>query len=144
MTAEVIKVRKVVEHATIPRRQSKGAAGYDICAVEPGTIPPRGRARIRSGLSWDIPPTVIGLVQGRSGLASRNCIEVADSYVYPGVQEELEVTLINNSEVPFEYQGGDRIAQLVFVVTAGCDITIVDTMDSTERGEAGFGSTGMN
>jgi dUTP pyrophosphatase len=144
MSTEEIRVKKVVDHAVVPQRQSRGAAGYDICAVEAGRIPPKGRSKVRTGLSWDLPPTVIGLVQGRSGLALRSCIEVVDSYVYPGIHKELEVNLVNNGDQPFEYQRGDRIAQLVFVVTAGCDVTLVDSLDPTERGEAGFGSTGTN
>lgn len=143
MTTEGIRVQKMLPHAKVPQRQSHGAAGYDIYSVEPGKILPKERKSIRTGLKWSIPHSTMGMVFGRSGLALKNWIDVVNSYVYPDAEDELVVTLVNNGNEVFEYEEGSRIAQIVFIKTSGCDVTFVDTMDPTTRGDLGFGSTGM-
>lgn len=142
MTAESIRVQKTLPQARVPERQSAGAAGYDLYSTEAGSIPPKGRRSIRTGLKWSIPHSTMGIVFGRSGFAAKNWIEVVESYVHPGVFEELVITLVNNGNSVFEFEECSRIAQIVFVETAGCDISLVDSLDSTERGSLGFGSTG--
>lgn len=143
MTVKAIRIQKVLPNAQVPERQSDGAAGYDIYSTEAGVILPKERKTIRTGLRWNIPSCTLGMVFGRSGLAMRNWIEVMDSYIYPEVSEELVVTLVNNGSKVFEYEEGSRIAQVVFIATCSSDITLVDSLDSTERGSSGFGSTGM-
>lgn len=143
MTVNGIQVRKVHPLAKIPQRQSEGAAGYDIYSMESGVIPPGHRKSIRTGLVWDIPPSVMGLVFGRSGLALKNWIEVAESCVRPGEAHELKITLVNNGCEPFEYEESSRIAQLVFVPVLSCEVSLVESLDETGRGALGFGSTGM-
>ncbi|KAG5860033.1 dUTPase [Encephalitozoon hellem] len=143
MTVEEIRVRKVHPNARIPRRQSEGAAGYDLHSVESGVIPPGERRSIQTGLVWDIPKSIIGLVFGRSGLALKNWIEVAETCVRPGEAKELEITLINNGKEEFVYEESCRIAQLVFVPVLSCEVSFVESLDSTERGSLGFGSTGL-
>ncbi|CAD25403.1 DEOXYURIDINE 5' TRIPHOSPHATE NUCLEOTIDOHYDROLASE [Encephalitozoon cuniculi GB-M1] len=143
MTVSEIRVRKINPRAKIPKRQSEGAAGYDIHSVESGRIPPNGRKSVRTGLAWDVPQSVVGLVFGRSGLALRNWIEVVETCVHPGEDKELVITLVNNGREVFEYEESSRIAQLVFVPVLSCEIDLVESLDLTERGCLGFGSTGM-
>ncbi|AFN83129.1 dUTPase [Encephalitozoon romaleae SJ-2008] len=143
MTVEEIRVYKVHSNAKIPKRQSEGAAGYDVHSVESGVILPGERKSIRTGLIWDIPQSIVGLVFGRSGLALKNWMEVVETCVYPGENKELVITLINNGKQPFEYEECCRIAQLVFVPVLSCEVNLVESLDSTERGCLGFGSTGM-
>ncbi|ADM11643.1 dUTPase [Encephalitozoon intestinalis ATCC 50506] len=143
MTIGEIKVHKIHPKAKIPKRHSDGAAGYDIYSVESGSVLPNERKSIRTGLIWDIPQSIVGLVFGRSGFALKNWIEVAESCIYPGESKELVITLINNGKDVFQYEESCRIAQLVFVPVLSCEIDLVDSLDSTERGSLGFGSTGM-
>lgn len=143
MTVGEIRVYKVHPNAKIPKRQSEGAAGYDVHSVESGVILPGERKSIRTGLVWDIPQSIVGLVFGRSGLALKNWMEVVETCVYPGESKELVITLINNGKQQFEYEESCRIAQLVFVPVLSCEASLVESLDSTERGCLGFGSTGM-
>lgn len=141
---ETIKVTRIHKDAKIPERHSKGAAGYDICSIESGVIQPKERVTIKTGLVWMIPDNAIGGIYGRSGLAVKHSIDVTNNRIYPGNKSELMVELINHGKNPFIYNAGDRIAQLIFFATAGCEITFVENLDDTERGKSGFGSTGMN
>lgn len=143
MTTEGIKIQRILPNAKVPEKQSAGAAGYDIYSTESGQIPPKERRTIRTGLKWSIPSSMLGVVFGRSGLALKKSLEVVDSYIYPDVFDELLVTIINHGNEAFEYGDADRIAQVVFIATSGADLTLVDNLDATERGDLGFGSTGM-
>ncbi len=141
-----IKIKKLNPNATIPSRGSKYAAGYDLYACIDGDIiiPPHQNVKIGTGLSIAVPDGYFGAIFARSGLAARqslrpaNCVGVADSD-YRG---EYIVALHNDSDEPKLIKSGDRIAQLVIMPFLAADFTETDSLDETERGEGGFGSTG--
>lgn len=143
MPQEKIKVEKTCPNAVIPKKQSLGAAGYDICTIESGIINSKFRATIRTGLIYKLPHSVIGIVYGRSGLALKNGLDVVNSYIKPDVHEELVISVVNNGNVPFVYECGHRIAQLVFLVCASEEMINSEGLESTTRGSSGFGSTGV-
>ena len=131
-----------------PRQQTAGAAGVDLlAALAPGeklTIAPGKRALVPTGLALAIPPGYEGQVRPRSGLAARNGITVLNT---PGTIDadyrgELKVILINHGDAFFEIRRGDRIAQLVVAPVSQVDFELTESLDETERGENGFGSTG--
>jgi dUTP pyrophosphatase len=141
---ETIKLRKLHEKAKVPLRQTDGAAGYDLYSLEGGIIGPNQVQKIRTGLSFDISEDLVGVVFGRSGLGLKFGLTALDTRVYSGCKEELIINILNTSDKPFEFTEGYRIAQIVFIQTSPAPIELVDTMDSTIRGESGFGSTGVN
>lgn len=107
-----VTFKALSKSAMVPKRQTAGAAGYDLHSISTGTIPPLGSARVRTGFSLNIPFNLFGIVLGRSGLAVRHGIEVKASYVKNG--EEIVVHLHNNGDTPFSYEKHMRIAQLIF------------------------------
>lgn len=124
MNPSRVSFRAVAIGATIPRRQSEGAAGYDIYTIESGEIAPQTVGNIRTGFTLSIPFDILGLVMGRSGLALKKGMEVKCSYVKNG--EEVIVTMYNNGIEPFRYGPNERIAQLVFLKTDCSDICTVE------------------
>lgn len=129
-----------------PRRASLRAAGYDLrAAVEENfVLLPGARAVVPTGISAAIPEGFEGQVRARSGLAARHGIAMVNA---PGTIDsdyrgEIAVIVVNLGEEPFTIERGDRIAQLVICPVELCDFEQVDSLDSTDRGTGGFGSTG--
>ena len=126
-----------------PTRAHKGDAGLDLTANENIVIPSMGWRLIHTGTQTAIPEGQAGLVCPRSGLAAKHGITVLNA---PGIIDapyrgDIGVVLINHGPKPFEVQAGDRIAQLV--VMPFTHLTPVGRpLDTTDRGEQGFGSTG--
>jgi dUTP pyrophosphatase len=100
---------------------------------------------VATGLSMAIPEGHAGLVLPRSGLAVRTGVTVLNSpgLVDSGYRGELKVALINHGTEAFNIAVGDRIAQLVIMPVSSPDYELVDSLEDTERGSGGFGSTGL-
>lgn len=143
-----IKIKRLNENAVIPTRGSIGAAGFDLyaCADNTITILAGETVKIGTGLSIAIPCGYFGAIFARSGLATKkglrpaNCVGVADED-YRG---EYIVALHNDSNITQTVEPGERIAQLIILPYGMAEFEEVDSLDETERGSGGFGSTGTN
>ena len=145
-----IKIKKLNENAIIPKKGSDYAAGYDLYActgMNNGVKIWGGEThKINTGISMAIPEGYFGAIFARSGLATKNglrpanCVGVIDSD-YRG---EIIVALHNDSANEFTVKDGERIAQLVIMPYLSVDFVVTDTLDETDRGSGGFGSTGGN
>lgn len=136
------------EGLPLPRRQTAGAAGLDLAAAlgadEVVEIAPGAVAMIPTGLTIAIPPGYEAQIRPRSGLAARHGITVLNS---PGTVDsdyrgEVKVLLINHGTAPFPVRRGERIAQMVVAPVSRVLFEERETLDATERGEGGHGSTG--
>ena len=133
--------------AVMPVYKTTGAAGADVCALlsEPVTIPSGKFAMIPTGLFFEIPEGYEIQVRPRSGLAAKNGVTVLNT---PGTIDsdyrgELKVILINLSDRDFVVNSGERIAQIIVSPVTLADFKITDSLSDTQRGEKGFGSTGV-
>lgn len=128
----------------MPAYAHQGDAGMDVRSVEDLTIPCGGRALVRTGLVMELPPDAEAQVRPRSGLALKFGVTVLNSpgTIDSGYRGEVGVILANFGDAPFEVRKGDRIAQIVISHVVRAEITEADSVDSSERGEGGFGSTG--
>ena len=131
-----------------PEYQTDQSAGMDLRAYLEKTenIAPGEYKLVGTGIYIKIPPGYEAQVRPRSGLALKKGITVLNS---PGTIDsdyrgEIGVILINHSSFDFEIKSGDRIAQLVFSKYEKFDCINVKQIDSSSRGEGGFGSTGTN
>ncbi len=140
-----LTVRRLRDDATLPERAYPGDAGLDLVSCEHATIEPGARAVIGTGIAVAIPDGHAGFVVPRSGLAARHGIGIvnAPGLVDAGYRGELRVVLVNTDRTEsFTVEPGMRIAQLVLVPVALAEPVDVDELPETERGVAGFGSTG--
>jgi dUTP pyrophosphatase len=131
----------------LPGAASKGSSGLDLYACVDGTVDlaPGEAALIPSGISVEIPEGYEAQVRPRSGLAHRHCITVLNS---PGTIDsdyrgEVGVILINHGKRTFSISRGDRIAQVVFSPVCRPALEEVDALQASERGDGGFGHTGV-
>ena len=140
-----IKIKRLYEDSIIPTRGSEYAAGYDLYAHEGATIKPHETAKIGTGVAIQPPKDTFGAVFARSGLATKqglrpaNCVGVCD-YDYTG---EYIVALHNDSNEERTVEAGERISQVVFIPYINVSFVEVDELEETERGDGGFGSTGV-
>ena len=140
---------KVINHSKhdLPNYETKASAGLDIRAnVEASIVlKPLERVLVKTGLFLEIPEGYEAQVRPRSGLALKKGITVLNS---PGTIDadyrgEVGVILINLSNEDFTIEDGERIAQVVFAQVEQAEWINVETLTETERGEGGFGSTGV-
>jgi dUTP pyrophosphatase len=140
-----LNVRLLVPGAILPVRAHDGDAGLDLHASEPATIGAGERAAIGTGIAVEIPAGHAGLVLPRSGLALRHGIALvnAPGLIDAGYRGEIRVLLLNTDrEHPFDIEPGDRIAQLLVVPFAVLTPAEAPTLNDSERGAGGFGSSG--
>ncbi len=132
------------EGLPLPAYATSGAAGMDVVSAEDVTLAPGARHAVATGLAVAIPVGYEIQVRPRSGLALKHGITVPNT---PGTIDsdyrgELKVILINLGDEPFAIARGDRVAQLVLAPVVQAAWNEVATLDATERGAGGFGSTG--
>ena len=142
-----MKIKLLNERAVVPTYGSDKAAGADLyAAIEKDLyINPHETVMIGTGIAMEIPDGYFGAIFARSGLASKqglrpaNCVGAIDAD-YRG---EVKVALHNDTNETQMIQAGSRIAQLVILPYKPVTFEIVDDLDETDRGEGGFGSTGI-
>lgn len=132
----------------LPQRMTPGSSGCDICAAleEPLDLLPGSRALIPTGFCFEIPEGYEIQVRPRSGLAIKYGITIlnAPGTIDADYRGEVKIILVNLSPQPFVVKHGDRIAQLVpMQVASNLNFSEQDSIAGTERGEGGFGSTGV-
>lgn len=140
----VLLFKKLSDQATIPSRGSNFSVGYDLHSAEQKEIPPRGKAMISTGLQMKLPEGCYGRVAPRSGLAWKHSIDVGAGVIDPDYRGELRVILFNLGDETFQVNKGDRIAQLICEQALIPEVQeVTESLDETERGSNGFGSTGV-
>jgi dUTP pyrophosphatase len=138
-------IQRLDERAILPSRAHDGDAGYDLSALEPVTIGPGERAKVRTGIAIELPAGHAGLVLPRSGLADRHGIALvnAPGLIDEGYRGELQVLLLNTDRSEaFTVEAGIRIAQLVVIAVATPEVREMDALGESQRGDGGFGSSG--
>jgi len=144
----MIKIQVVNRgHQLLPTYATPQSAGMDLRANldEPVTLHPMERRLIPTGLHIALPEGFEAQVRPRSGLALKHGLTVLNS---PGTIDadyrgDIGVVLINLSQNDFVVNDGERIAQLVIARHEQADLVIVEELDETERGEGGYGHTGV-
>lgn len=141
-----LKIKKVKNNIEIPKYQTKGSSGMDLCAAIDNVIiiPPFQRVYIPTGIAIELPIGYEAQVRPRSGLSSKhgitlvNCVGTIDS----DHRGEIVVPLINLSNLAYSISPGERIAQMIIAKYEKVGIKEVDELSTTQRGTGGFGSTG--
>lgn len=131
----------------LPEYATPGSAGLDLraCLDAPVELNPGETQLIPTGLAIHIAdPSLCATILPRSGLGHKHGIVLGNlvGLIDSDYQGQLMVSMWNRGQTSFTIQPGDRIAQLVFMPVVQATFSIVDSFDSSERGEGGFGSSG--
>ena len=138
----ILNVAKVITEAILPTRAHDGDAGFDLYYTGVCTYPDKGEPHVAlgTGIAVEIPYGYVGLIWPRSGLSYKQGIDVLAGVIDHGYTGEVKVIL---NRMPEGVKFGDRIAQLIVQPIAQIEcINEVQSLDKTQRGEGGFGSTG--
>ena len=155
-----IKYSKLHLHAKEPFRANTSDAGYDLFSTDYVTLEPFQRKLISTGINVEIPEGFYGRIAPRSGLACKKGIDVMAGVVDSGYRGEVKVLLINlnfegynlkpsafeamfGSANKIEIKQGDRIAQLIIEKCHNVEWKAMQTLEESQRGEQGFGSSGQ-
>ncbi|NWW48401.1 DUT protein, partial [Pedionomus torquatus] len=139
-----LRFTKLSENASAPSKGSARAAGYDLYSAYDCVIPPMEKAVVKTDIQIALPAGCYGRVAPRSGLAAKHFIDVGAGVIDEDYRGNVGVVLFNFGKEVFEVKKGDRIAQLICERICYPELEEVETLDDTERGEGGFGSTGKN
>ncbi|MHB8707009.1 MAG: dUTP diphosphatase [Coriobacteriia bacterium] len=141
-----MEIKRLDTTLPLPRYAHAGDAGLDLYAAGDVVLQPFERHLVPTGIAVAIPEGCAGFVQPRSGLAIKQGLSLVNT---PGLIDshyrgEIKVIAINlDPHTPIRISRGDKIAQLVVQRVECVDLTEVDELDETVRGEGGFGSTGV-
>lgn len=142
MKLPTLKIKKLYEHAMIPKVMTKGAAGLDLFISDPVTFFPHVVTKVYTGIAMEIPKGYHGELHirsswGQRGIRLANCTGIIDAD-YRG---EIILCVINDTNAIYHALEGYRIAQFILVKDPAFKIEEVNELDKTERGVGGFGST---
>ena len=147
-----IRITLLSDRAHIPTRMTDGSAGYDLYAAVDAVVPAAtasatgavdvGRCLVPLGFAIELPIGTVGRIAARSGLSVKFNVEVGAGWIDSDFRGEVMVELKNLSSADYKVTAGDRIAQLILLMTAKAELVVTDELESTSRGTSGIGSTG--
>ncbi|OAG28967.1 dUTP pyrophosphatase [Nematocida displodere] len=142
-TEASFKVKLLTSTAICPKIATPGSAGYDLYSDETGSILPGERKKVSLGVSFEIPEGFYGQIHSRSGLALKYGLITLGGVIDSDYRGEVSVMLFNSGGIPFGYEKGERIAQMVIlrVFTEAAVVSV--SVSQTARSVGGFGSTGL-
>lgn len=141
---EILRFVKLSQNASAPSKASADAAGFDLYSAYDYEVQPSGKVLALTDLQIAVPDGCYGRVAPRSGLAHKNFIDVGAGVIDRDYRGNVGVILFNFGREIFHIKKGDRIAQLICERIAYPTIEECTSLNETERGQGGFGSTGTN
>lgn len=135
---QTIKIQLLNDLATLPTRGSIYSAGLDLSSTDHGCIAPGESKIIKTGLAIDVGIGNVGLIWPRSKLGAKLNIQVQAGVIDADYRGEVMVSLFNAGEKGFEFQPGDKIAQLLVQACVVQEVVLTQELNKTCRGEAGI------
>lgn len=139
----VIKWRQLRPDASVPVYAYKGDAGCDLAVAETVTLGPGESRDIAVGLAAQLPDGWWGRITGRSSTLRKRGLFVNEGVIDNGYRGELFVYVTNRNAISVQVDAGDRLAQFILERVTQAEGVVVDRLDESDRGTAGFGSTGL-
>lgn len=127
--------------AYLPERAHDLDAGFDLRSPKTAIVPPYSSAVIDTGVHAEITPGYVGMLKSKSGLNVKHDL-TSEGVIDAGYTGSICVKLYNHGQHIYTVHTGDKITQLVIMPIVTPELELVDELDSTERGNGGFGSTG--
>lgn len=137
-----LKIKKLSTNAILPKYAHINDAGMDLFASENFIIKKGERVQVKTGIAMAIPEGYVGLVWDKSGLSHKFGLKTLGGVVDAGYRGEVMVGVINLGDEDYTLEAGHKVAQMLIQKVESGDIVEVESLDDTDRGEGGFGSTG--
>ncbi len=140
-SVETVNILRVSSEAVLPTRAHADDAGLDLYNLEDILLEPQNGKLAKTGIAIALPAGHVGLVADRSSLAKRG-IKTAGGVIDAGYRGEIHIMLWNISSETIQLKRGERVAQLLIFPIATPAVVEVNSLDETQRGVKGFGSSG--
>lgn len=140
-----LKIQKLSSKAIIPNYANPGDAGLDLYSIDEIELRKGERALVHTGIKIELPKNTEAQIRPRSGLALKNGITLVNSpgTIDEGYRGEIGVIVINHGDELFKIEEGMKIAQMVIKPIFKVEVEEVENLSESERGENGFGSSGL-
>ena len=138
-----VKIKKIDGDAKIPSYAHGGDAGMDIYSAENLTVKAGEHAKVRTGIAMEIPDGFVGLVWDKSGISMNYGLKTLGGVIDSGYRGEVVIGVVNLSKEDYVVEKGNKIAQILIQKVESPEIKEVEELSNSERGEKGFGSTGV-
>jgi len=138
-----LKVKRLDKEAKLPVRKREGDAGLDLYSNQMVVLNPGERTMVSTGIAIEIPKGYVGIIKDRSGLAAKQGLTTIAGVVDENYRGEVKVVLLNTGNEQVILDKHTRIAQLLIIPYLGCEVEEVKELSDTQRGEKGFGSSGL-
>jgi len=137
-------VQKMDPSAKLPSYSHEGDAGMDLFSFEDAKLMPGEKILVSTGIKVAIPEGFAGFVWDKSGIATKNHIKTMAGVIDSNYRGEIKIALTNLGKEPYKIKKGAKVAQVIISPVASVNITEVGDLEGdTERGEKGFGSSGL-
>jgi dUTP pyrophosphatase len=137
-----LKVKKINPEARMPAYAHIGDAGMDLFSLEEVKVGVGETAKIKTGISIEIPERYVGLFWDKSGLSINHGIKILGGVIDSGYRGEIIVGVINLSKENYTFEKGHKVTQMLIQPIEIVDIVEAEELNQTPRGEDRFGSTG--
>ena len=138
-----LKVKRLTETAILPEKAFPTEAGFDLFADESVTIYDGETMTISTGIALEIPDDYYGRLKGRSGLTLKSPLRVLEGTIDSSYRGEVKVMVEVKKDCTYHVPKGAKIAQLIIQPLPYFEVVEVDELSQSDRGENGFGSTGV-
>ena len=138
-----IQIQQLHSRARLPEYAHVGDAGMDLFSVETVNIAAGERTVVPTGLAMAIPEGYVGLVWDKSGIAVTSGLTTLAGVIDAGYRGEIKIAVLNTSKKEYVCEAGQKIAQLLIQPVVQPTIVESNDLSVTERGQGGFGSTGL-
>ncbi len=138
-----VKFKKISEDAKIPSFACEGDAGMDLYANEDIVVDPENIVAVPIGIKMELPKGYVAFVWDKSGLALNSGLKTMGGVIDSGFRGEVKVIIKNLSKKDIVIKKGQKVAQMIIQKYEVPEIEVVKELSKTERGEGGFGSTGL-
>ena len=138
-----VVIKKVIPDAKIPSYANPGDAGMDLYSAEEIVLKPGNRHAIRTGIMMAIPQGYVGLIWDKSGRAAKEGLKTMGGVIDSGYRGEILVLTHNLGDKEVKIEKNHKIAQMLIQPINSVSFQESDSLDETQRGEGGFGSSGL-
>lgn len=138
-----MQVKLLNPDAKVPTYAHESDAGLDLFALESVDILPGKRAQVSTGVAVAVPEGYVGLIWDKSGISQKAGLKTLGGVVDAGYRGEILVGLVNLASETYHIEKGAKIAQMLVQKVEHPELIVVNELEATERGEKGFGSTGI-
>ena len=138
-----MRVKRLTSTATLPMYAHEDDAGLDLYADKEVTLLPGERLQIPTGIALAVPLGHVGLIWDKSGLSHRRGLKTLGGVIDAGYRGEVLVGMVNLGTEAHTFHVGDKVAQVIIQLVAHPVLEEVDIFEETERGDKGFGSSGV-